>query len=115
MQNIAQNARAFGLDHRLSVYELRWQAALADLPQPDAVFVGGGVDSAGLETVWQALPVGARLVVNAVTLESEALLMQSHQTRGGELFRFDVARAMPIGRMQGWTPSRPVVQWSITR
>ena len=115
VQNIAQNARAFGLDHRLSVYELRWQAALADLPQPDAVFVGGGVDSAGLETVWQALPVGARLVVNAVTLESEALLMQSHQTRGGELFRFDVARAMPIGRMQGWTPSRPVVQWSITR
>lgn len=115
VRNITQNARNFGLDYRLSVHEARWQDGLAGLPQPDAVFVGGGVDSAGLETLWQALPVGARLVVNAVTLESEALLMQSHQTRGGELFRFDVARAMPIGRMQGWTPSRPVVQWSVTR
>lgn len=115
VKNIVQNARAFGLDHRLAVHETRWQDSLAKLPQPAAVFVGGGVNSAGLETLWQAIPVGVRLVINAVTLESEALLMQSHQTHGGELFRFDVARAMPIGRMQGWTPSRPVVQWSVVR
>jgi len=113
--NIVRNAQAFGLGHRLAVRETRWQDALADLPQPDAVFVGGGIDSAGLETLWKSLPTGTRLVINAVTLESEALLMQSQQARGGELFRFDVAQAKPIGRMQGWTPSRPVVQWNVVR
>jgi precorrin-6Y C5,15-methyltransferase (decarboxylating) len=29
--------------------------------------------------------------------------------------RIDIAEAAPLGRMQGWVPARPVVQWSVIR
>ena len=54
-------------------------AALDGLPAPDAVFVGGGLTAAGLlDACWAALRPGGRLVVNAVTLESEAVLADWH-------------------------------------
>lgn len=112
---IRQNAQAFGLGHRLSVVETDWPEGLAALPRPDAVFIGGGVDSPGLETVWGLIHAGTRLVINAVTIESEMLLAGWHRHRGGDLYRFDVARATPIGQMLGWTPSRPVMQWSVVK
>jgi precorrin-6Y C5,15-methyltransferase (decarboxylating) len=52
-------------------------------------------------------------VVNAVTLETESALLQLHALHGGELLRIELAHAAPLGRMRGWQPSRPVVQWSI--
>lgn len=113
--NIRANAERFGLAHRLSVHESDWAEALPQLPAPDAVFIGGGADRAGLETVWAAVPAGTRLVVNAVTVESEMLIADWHRRKGGALFRFDVAEVLPLGRMRGWAPSRPVVQWSVTR
>ena len=40
--------------------------ALADLPAPDAVFIGGGASEAGVfEAAWTALKPGGRLVINA--------------------------------------------------
>lgn len=113
--NIRANAAAFGLAGRLAVIEADWPGALAGLPRPDAVFVGGGANSAGLETIWTTLPTGARLVVNAVTIETEALCADWHGRVGGDLMRYDIAGAAPLGRMRGWLPSRPVVQWSVTK
>ena len=56
-------------------------AALAKLPPPDAIFIGGGASAAGvIEAALDALRRGGRLVVNAVTLETEALL-DRHGTR----------------------------------
>lgn len=112
---VRANAAAFGVGHQLTVIESHWPDALSSLPRPDAVFVGGGADQAGIETIWAAIPAGARLVVNAVTLETEALLTGCHAARGGTLLRLDMATAEPLGRMRGWTPARPVVQWSVTR
>ena len=40
-----------------------------------------------------ALRAGGRLVVNAVTLETEALLLARHAALGGELIRIAIARA----------------------
>ena len=111
--NIRANAAAFGLSHRLSVSETDWPAALANLPTPDAIFIGGGADQAGLETIWPHLPKETRLVINAVTIESEMLIVDWQRQKGGTLLRFDVAQAQPLGRMLGWVPSRPVVQWSV--
>lgn len=113
--NIRANADAFGVAHRLTVIEGPAQDAIATLPPPDAVFIGGGCDAALLDAVWDAIPPGTRLVVNAVTIETEALVMAAHSTRGGDLIRLDIARAAPLGRMRGWTPARPLVQWSVTR
>lgn len=113
--NIRVNAERFGLAHRLSVTEGGWHSGLAALHVPDAVFIGGGADQAGLDAIWAAIPPGTRLVATAVTIESEMLLAEWHQRNGGELFRYDVAQALPLGRMLGWAPARPVVQWSVVK
>ncbi|MBN7787015.1 precorrin-6y C5,15-methyltransferase (decarboxylating) subunit CbiE [Ponticoccus gilvus] len=105
------NAIALGVD-RLQVVEGRAPEALADLPRPDAVFVGGGLSEALLEQL-AAMP-GVRLVVNAVTLESEALLAAWQARLGGTLLRIELAEAGALGTRRGWKASYPVVQWSVT-
>jgi precorrin-6Y C5,15-methyltransferase (decarboxylating) len=108
---IAQNAAALGvpgLDIRAGVAP----EALAGLPQPDAVFLGGGVSEPTIATAMQALKPGGRLVAHAVTLESEAVLLAAHAAHGGELVRLSVARAEPIGGFSAWRPAMPVTQWA---
>jgi precorrin-6Y C5,15-methyltransferase (decarboxylating) len=79
---------------------------------PDAIFVGGGANDAGvLDGAIAALRPGGRLVVNAVTLETEALLIAQHARRGGTLVRIAIERAEPIGGMTTWRPALPVTQW----
>src|SRR6516225_370689 len=58
-----------------------------------------------------ALRPGGRLVVNAVTVETEALLMVRHATLGGELTRVAIARVEPMGTTQAWRPALPMTQW----
>lgn len=113
--NIRANAEGFGLTHRLRVVEGAGPQATQGLDAPDVVFVGGGCDATLLTHLWATLPPGTRLVVNAVTIGTEALLADWHARHGGELWRIELAQAAPLGRMQGWSPARPVVQWSVTR
>ncbi|MDO9355386.1 MAG: precorrin-6Y C5,15-methyltransferase (decarboxylating) subunit CbiT, partial [Solirubrobacteraceae bacterium] len=90
--------------------------ALEGLPQPDAIFVGGGPAVPGLiDGCWQALRAGGRLVAAAVTLEGEAALAAAHATYGGRLVRIETSHAEPLGSFTGWKPQRPVVQWSATK
>ncbi|SMG14696.1 precorrin-6y C5,15-methyltransferase (decarboxylating) subunit CbiE [Paracoccus sp. J56] len=105
--NIAANIDAFGLAEQMRTIHGAAPTALAGLPPPDAIFVGGGASAALID----ALPP-ARLVVNAVTLETEALLIDLHAARGGYLTRVALQEATPLGRMRGWTPARNVTQWS---
>ena len=109
---ITQNAMALGVD-RLAVVEGAAPDVLEDLPAPDAVFVGGGLSVALLARL-TALPLGTRLVINAVTLEAEALLQQAHEIHGGDLLRIDLAHAAPLGSKRGWRAAYPIVQWSVT-
>jgi precorrin-6B C5,15-methyltransferase / cobalt-precorrin-6B C5,C15-methyltransferase len=111
---VARNAAALGAD-RLQVVEGAAPAALAGLPPPDAVFIGGGLSPALVEAVWERLPAGGRLVANAVTLESEALVAEWHARAGGGLMRIDIAQAGEIGRKRGWRAAYPVTQWSVER
>jgi len=109
------NAHSLGVPH----YDLRLGTApdaLRGLPTPDAVFVGGGAGDEGvLDTVWQALPPGGRLVVNSVTLETEAILIGRQARHGGALLRLAVERAVPVGGLTGWRAAMPVVQWNVTK
>ncbi|MEV6330265.1 precorrin-6y C5,15-methyltransferase (decarboxylating) subunit CbiE [Streptomyces sp. NPDC051909] len=112
---ITRNAAALGVP-ALKVVTGPAPAALADLPVPDAIFVGGGLTAPGLlDTCWDALPAGGRLVANTVTLESEALLAQWYGRHGGELIRLAVAAAVPVGGFTGWRQAMPVTQWSVTK
>ena len=105
---IRQNAEAFGVGDRLRVVQGSAPDVFSGLPAPDAIFVGGG----GLDGAESRLSLGARLVANAVTLESESRLAQLHAAHGGRLLRIELAEAAPLGRMRGWQPARPIVQWS---
>jgi precorrin-6Y C5,15-methyltransferase (decarboxylating) len=108
---IRRNAAAFGVPE-LEVVEGAAPDALAGLPSPDAVFVGGGAGKAGvLDTAIAALRPGGRLVVNAVTLETEAELIARQQCQGGTLTRIAISRADEIGGKTGWRPAMPVTQW----
>ncbi|QTL05585.1 precorrin-6y C5,15-methyltransferase (decarboxylating) subunit CbiE [Aquabacter sp. L1I39] len=113
--NIAANALAFGVEDRLQLVEGKAPEALAGLPVPHAVFVGGGASASLLEALWALLPAGTRLVANGVTLETEALLADWSARHGGTLLRIELAQAQPLGGMRGWTPARPIVQWSVVR
>ncbi len=108
-----RNAEVFGVGHRFHLTEARAPEGLDSLPRPDVVFVGGGASEALLERLWTLLPQGCRLVANAVTLETEALLTAWAARHGGHLLRIDLAEAAPLGTRRGWQPMRPVVQWSV--
>ncbi|MCB1396804.1 MAG: cobalamin biosynthesis bifunctional protein CbiET, partial [Rhodobacteraceae bacterium] len=68
-----------------------------------------------LARLWEAVPEGTRIVANAVTLESEALLAGWQAARGGDLLRIELAEAAPLGRRRGWKAAYPIVQWSVSR
>lgn len=115
LQYIAKNASTFGVPE-LQIVAGEAPDALVNLPQPDAIFIGGGVTAeALLETCWDALREGGRLVVNAVTVESELKVIQWHDIYGGELIRIGIQRVGAIGSFLGWKPLAPVTQWAVVK
>ena len=112
---IVRNAAALGVP-KLQVVKGRAPGALAGLPAPDVVFIGGGVTRDGVvDAALAALPPGGRLVANAVTLESEAVLAAWYAKLGGDLTRVAVQRAAPVGGFTGWRAMMPVTIWSVTK
>jgi precorrin-6B C5,15-methyltransferase / cobalt-precorrin-6B C5,C15-methyltransferase len=108
---IGRNAASFGVPE-LEIMQGAAPGVLAGLPVPDAIFVGGGASDPGvLDAVKAALRAGGRLVVNAATLQTEALLLARYSDLGGELIRIAIARADPVGTMTAWRPALPVTQW----
>ena len=114
-ERIARNAAALGVPG-LVVVPGAAPDALSGLPQPDAVFIGGGVTTGGVVAAcWDALAVGGRLVANAVTLEGQAVLADWRHRLGGTLTRIGVERADALGTFTTWRPALPVVQWSVRK
>ncbi|MGZ0714469.1 precorrin-6y C5,15-methyltransferase (decarboxylating) subunit CbiE [Pseudomonas palleroniana] len=90
--------------------------ALRGLEAPDAIFIGGGVTRDGvLETCWQQLRPGGRLVANAVTLQSEMTLMNWRAQHGGELTRVHVAQAQPLGEFDTWRQALPITLLDVVK
>jgi precorrin-6B C5,15-methyltransferase / cobalt-precorrin-6B C5,C15-methyltransferase len=111
-ERIRRNAANFGVPGLAAVHGTAPEA-LAGLPSPDAVFIGGGGSEAGvMHAAIAALKIGGRLVANGVTTQMEAVLLEHHARLGGSLIRIDIARASPVGSMTGWRPAMPVTQWS---
>jgi precorrin-6Y C5,15-methyltransferase (decarboxylating) len=112
-KRIAANAVAFGasVDVRGAAPESFDGAA-----GPAAIFVGGGLTQPGLlDACLERLPASGRLVANAVTAESEAILAQWYSRYGGELARFQHYRGKALGQFTGWRPAMPVTQWAVIR
>jgi precorrin-6B C5,15-methyltransferase / cobalt-precorrin-6B C5,C15-methyltransferase len=112
---IRRNAAELGVPG-LQVIEGTAPGALAGLPAPSAIFIGGGASEAGvLDTSISVLKPGGRLVVNAVTLATEKQLLARHAAVGGALTRIAIARAQAVGGETGWRPAMPVTQWTWTK
>ncbi|CAN3129448.1 precorrin-6y C5,15-methyltransferase (decarboxylating) subunit CbiE [Mycobacterium sp. smrl_JER01] len=110
---IAENAVAYGVGVEVTFDA---PASFDFSPPPSAVFVGGGVSQPGLiDACWETLRPGGRLVANAVTVESEAILAQWYSRVGGELRRFQHYRGDAVGAFTGWRPAMPVTQWAVTK
>jgi precorrin-6Y C5,15-methyltransferase (decarboxylating) len=110
---ISANAAKLGVPG-LRVVHGRAPEALHDLPQPDTIFIGGGLTRDGvLDRCLAALRPGGRLVANAVTVESEAVVAAAYAKLGGELTRITVQRGSPVGGFTGWRSFMPVTIWSV--
>jgi len=115
----AERARRNALELGVTNFDVRLgraPEALGDWPLPDAVFIGGGASDPGVfEAAWAALKPGGRLVVNAVTLETETLLGALYRQHGGAMRRMALSRLEPVGGMHGWRAAMPVTQWAVTK
>jgi len=118
---IEQNSQELGVP-MLQIISGSAPEVLVDLPAPDAVFIGGGLSSGNLlQTCWNALKPGGRLVANAVTLEGEQKLLQwQNENAGksgasGDLTRLSISRAEKIGKFQGWKEMRSVIQLAVIK
>ena len=113
-QRIARNAMALGVP-TLKVLGAA-PKALLDAPPPNIIFIGGGLTAAAVfETAWAALPVGGRLVANAVTVESEQKLWRLRKQYGGSIMRIAVAHEYRVGTFTAMKPALPVIQWRVTK
>lgn len=112
---IKNNALLLGVP-RLEQIEGNAPQALAGLPIPDAIFIGGGITSDNLfDIAWKSLREGGRFVANAVTLESDATLISLHAKYGGTLDQISVSEAVGIGRYNAMKPFMSVMQWAVTK
>jgi precorrin-6Y C5,15-methyltransferase (decarboxylating) len=90
--------------------------ALEGLAAPHAVFIGGGVTVPGvLETCWENLRDGGRLVANAVTLQGEAALAAWRDKHGGTLTRIALADAQPLGGFDTWRQALPITLFDVVK
>jgi len=109
---IEQNRRKLGVP-ALKIIPGMAPAGFASCPPPDAIFIGGNVNSLELfEACYKALKPGGIIVANAVTLAGEAALIAHHEKLGGELVQIAISRLKNIGSLSAFKPRRPVTQFS---
>jgi len=112
-ERVTRNAKALGTPG-IRVVIGHAPDALANLETPDAIFIGGGANTPGvIDRCWEALPPRGRLVVNAVTIESEAALVGWQAKLGGDLVRVSISHASPLGGFSTWRPALPVTLWTV--
>lgn len=107
---IARNALALGVPD-LDLVTQEAPQAFAGLKPPQAIFIGGGADTSTLAAAWDALPRFGRIVVNAVTIETQTLLADAYRDKGGELAHIQISHARGIGRFHALDPAMAVTQW----
>ena len=106
-----KNREAFGLTN-LVVVEGEAPAALADLPAPDRVFIGGSAGNldAIIEAALSANPQ-ARICVTAITLETLSSMLECLRSRGiedADIVQVSVARADKVGSYHLMRAENPI-------
>lgn len=105
---ILKNADHFGV---IGLSLIRGEApfCLDGLERPDAIFIGGGFTHPDLfDHCWTSLKPGGRLVVNAVTLETNAILAEQSKKINARLIHLAFAEAVPLGNFHVWRNTLPI-------
>ena len=114
-RNIKQNVESFGVEHQVHIVATNLPSIPKNLPRPDAVFIGGGLSERLLLKIWETINPGTKIVINAVTLESESILLKWHSEKKGILSKIEIAQAEELGKKTGWRSTMPLLQWSVTK
>ncbi|CAA0101283.1 Precorrin-6Y C(5,15)-methyltransferase [decarboxylating] [BD1-7 clade bacterium] len=112
LQCLHANRERFGVNN-LHIHATSAPQALADLPDPDAVFVGGSDGRLAdiLSHSWLRLSQGGHLVASAVTENSKAVLhefMQSIQCSYQQSVQIAVNKGSELAGQQIYRPALPV-------
>ncbi|OIS01482.1 precorrin-6Y methyltransferase [Corynebacterium diphtheriae] len=115
-ERILSNAINLGVSDRIAVQQGA-PRAFDDVPDnPDVIFIGGGLTAPGVfEAAWKRLPVGGRLVANAVTVESEQMLWALRKQFGGTISSFAISHEHTVGSFITMKPALPVHQWTVVK
>ncbi len=115
LELISTNAIALGVP-KLEPIHGTAPDILKSLASPQAIFIGGGLSQRGMiEQCWDRLSPGGRLVVNAVSLQSEELLVAWREKLGGDMARINISRAKDVRGHSLWRPLTPVTQWAVIK
>ena len=111
LEHLSINRERFGVVANLHLVAGHAPAALAELPDPHAVFIGGS--SGGLrellEAVWTRLRPGGRLVASAVTEDSRVELHAFAGDRAAEWTELSIARGESLAGQRIMRPYLPVL------
>ncbi len=111
-ERIGRNALSLGTPD-LRVVEGEAPGALAGLPPPQKIFLGGGVSAPGMiEAALERLLPDGTLVAHSVTLETQGMLIARHAELGGRLLQSQIGRFEKIGGFSAFRPAFPIVQWT---
>ena len=112
---IAHNADQLGTP-MLRVVSSAAPAGLEGLPQPHAIFIGGGIGDDGVfEAAWKALRPGGHMVCNVVTIEGKMRLFDLNKEFGGDLVKIDVSHLANVGPYRALKPRMSVLQWRVKK
>jgi precorrin-6Y C5,15-methyltransferase (decarboxylating) len=118
VQICRDNVREHATDN-VQVIAGRAPEALLELEAPDAVFVGGSKGSMEsiVDTAFERLKPGGRLVVNAVTLENAAETYQTMRKRGlvPEVTLVQISRAEPLARYLRYEALNPIQIFALSK
>jgi len=109
---IGSNIGLFGTDN-VTVCPGAAPEALTGLPAPDRVFIGGSGGSLGeiINFVNREIPVGGRVVVNAVVLETLTTAvntLRSLEFEDLDITQVSIPKAAPVGSMHMFKSHNPV-------
>jgi precorrin-6Y C5,15-methyltransferase (decarboxylating) len=113
-----ENVRAHAVDN-VRVIAGRAPEALAQLPDPDAVFVGGSKGSMAdiIAVALARLKPGGRLVVNAITMENVGETYKCLRERDlqPEVILLNVSRAEPLARYMRYEAQNPIHIFAVNK
>ena len=111
---IERNCEKFGID-RIDIHNDEVKNVFRKLEKPNAIFIGGGLDENLFKKIWNYIPKNTRIVVNSVTIETEACMIKLFNIYGGSLKKIELSDIKLIGKKHSWSRNYPIVQWKIIK